>query len=243
MPCWAAHTGATSGSSTTRAETNGRLSPMAAAWPISGISLERGLEVGGLIVLAAGGDDQLLLAVDDAEVAVVVDLADVAGVQPAVLVERLGGLLRVVEVALEDVAAPADHLAVVGQISTSHPGERPADGAGLDLEPARRSSGRSSRTCRRSRTAARRWPGTSVISCGRDRRGAGDGDLALVEAEQRADRGRTPRRRGTGRWRCSSSVAVPQVIVSPDGRSPPRPPRRTSRPSSGSAASAAVTPA
>ena len=40
--------------------------------------LERRLEVGGADVLAAGGDDQLLLAVDDLEVAVLVEFADVA---------------------------------------------------------------------------------------------------------------------------------------------------------------------
>jgi hypothetical protein len=60
--------------------------------------LERRLEVGGADVLAAGGDDQFLLAVDDAQVAVVVDLADVTGVEPAVVVERLG-VFRLVEVA------------------------------------------------------------------------------------------------------------------------------------------------
>ena len=85
--CALAHTGATSGSSTTSAETNGRWSPMAHAWPIERDRLERGLEVGRADVLAAGGDDQLLLAVDDAEVAVVVELADVARVQPTVVVE------------------------------------------------------------------------------------------------------------------------------------------------------------
>ena len=74
--------------------------------------LEGGLEVRRADVLAAGGDDQLLLAVDDREVAVLVDLADVAGVEPAVVVEGLGRLLRVVEVALEDVAAAADDLVV-----------------------------------------------------------------------------------------------------------------------------------
>ena len=47
------------------------------------------LEHGRRDVLAAGGDDQLLLAAGDAHEAVVVDLADVAGVEPAVGVERL----------------------------------------------------------------------------------------------------------------------------------------------------------
>ena len=56
------------------------------AWPISGLArLERGLDVRGRHVLAGRVDDQLLLAVDDLQVAVVVELADVAGVQPAVV--------------------------------------------------------------------------------------------------------------------------------------------------------------
>ena len=51
MPCSLAHTGATSGSSTTRAETNGRLSPMAAAWPTSGIILSAASRLAGLMFL------------------------------------------------------------------------------------------------------------------------------------------------------------------------------------------------
>ena len=77
--------------------------------------LELGLEVGRADVLAAGGDDQLLLAVDDLEVAVVVELADVAGVQPAVVVERLGGLLGLVEVAANTLPPRQQHLAVLGE--------------------------------------------------------------------------------------------------------------------------------
>ena len=62
---------------------NGRWSPMAAACPTSGIIFQGRLQVGGAHVFAAGRDDQLLLAVDDAQVgAGVVQLADVSGVQP-----------------------------------------------------------------------------------------------------------------------------------------------------------------
>ena len=52
-------------------------------------------------VLAAGGDDQVLLAVGDAQEALGVELADVAGVQPAVGVDRLGGGALVLAVAVE----------------------------------------------------------------------------------------------------------------------------------------------
>ena len=66
----------------------GRRSPITQAWPMSGLRrLERRLDVRRRHVLAGGVDDQLLLAVDDREVAVGVELADVAGVQPAVGVD------------------------------------------------------------------------------------------------------------------------------------------------------------
>ena len=147
--------------------------------------LQRRLEVGRADVLAAGGDDQLLLAVDDPEVAVVVELADVAGVQPAVVVERLGGLLRLVEVAEEDVAAPADHLAVLGERHLDA-GHRRADRARLHLvgRPGHRAGALGHAVDLRQRHADRPEPGEQL---GRDRRGAGDGEVELVEAEHLAD--------------------------------------------------------
>ena len=215
-PCCAAHTGATSGSSTTSAETNGRWSPMARGLADERDHLERRLEVGGADVLAAGGDDQLLLAVDDAEVAVVVDLADVAGVQPAVGVEGLGGLLGIVEVALEHVAAPADDLAVVGELHLA-PGDGRADRAGLDLVRRPRSSGPAfSRHAvdLRQRHADGAEPAEQV---GGDRGGAGDGELAAASSPRSSRTAGTPPRRGTPRWRSSSSVAVPQSMRLDDG--------------------------
>src|SRR3954454_18757291 len=74
--------------------------------------LQRRLDVGRRDVLAAGRDDELLLPVDDAQVAVLVELTDVAGVQPAVLVERLTGAFRVVEIALEHDRSAAQYFAV-----------------------------------------------------------------------------------------------------------------------------------
>ena len=76
-----------------------------------------------------------------AQVAVVVELADVAGVERAVGVERLGRLLRVVEVAEEHVAAAAAHLAVVGEEHVDA-GEGHADGARPSPCTAPTSSGR-----------------------------------------------------------------------------------------------------
>ena len=60
-------------------------------------------------VLAAA-DDHVLDAVDDPQVAVLVEDADVAGVQPAVG-DRLDGVGGPVEIAAHDVGAADDHLA------------------------------------------------------------------------------------------------------------------------------------
>ena len=58
-----------------------------------GVLVEDLLDLARVDVVAAA-DDELLLAVDDEEVAVLVDAADVAGAEPAVGVDRLGGRLR-----------------------------------------------------------------------------------------------------------------------------------------------------
>src|SRR5437667_188476 len=57
--------------------------------------------------------DQLLEAVDDREVAVRVDMPDVARVQPPVGVDRLGGRLRIAEVAAHDLRAAEADLAIL----------------------------------------------------------------------------------------------------------------------------------
>ena len=67
------------------------------------------LDLGAVDVLAAG-DDHVLGPVDEVHVAVVVHVAEVAGVVPAVD-ERGGRLLGLVPVADHDVLAPDDHLA------------------------------------------------------------------------------------------------------------------------------------
>ena len=56
------------------------------------------LDLDAVDVLAAA-DDHVLLAVGDEEEALVVEVADVAGVEPAVGVDRLGGGLGLVPVA------------------------------------------------------------------------------------------------------------------------------------------------
>ena len=105
------------------------------------VPLQLVLDQGGRDVLAAGGDDQLLLPVGDLQEAVGVELADVAGVQPAVGVERLAGPLRVLVVAAHHQRAADQHLAVVGDPHL-HAGERLADRAGAGVGRARRASRR-----------------------------------------------------------------------------------------------------
>ena len=93
------------------------------------VRLEHRFDLAGRDVLATA-DDEVLLAVDQHEVAVVVEVADVTGPQPAVL-QRGGGLGRLVQVTAHDVRTSRDHLAVVPD------GERPAVGVDdADLEPA-----------------------------------------------------------------------------------------------------------
>ena len=76
-----------------------------------GGELQLVLELRRRDVLAAGGDDDVLHAVGDLEIALVVDEADVAGMQPAVA-QRLGGFVRLVVVAHEDVRAAQQDLAL-----------------------------------------------------------------------------------------------------------------------------------
>src|SRR5437660_1376066 len=94
--------------------------------------LQLGLDVGRRHVLAGRVDDQLLLAVDDLQEAVLIELADVAGQQEAVLVERLLGLLGLVAVALHHHAAADEHLAVVRELDLDSRSRR-AHGPDLDV--------------------------------------------------------------------------------------------------------------
>src|SRR5437868_12686127 len=63
-------------------------------------------------VLAAGGDDDVLLAIRDAQEAVF-DRADVAGMEPPIGVDYLGRRFRFLVVALHHVRALRQDLAVV----------------------------------------------------------------------------------------------------------------------------------
>src|SRR5690606_25131090 len=90
-------------------------------------------------VFAAGRDDQVFFAIGDAkEVAGL--LADITGVEPAVLVEGLGRGFGVLVVALEHVAAAHADLAVLGDLDLGA-GQRPADPTDLELVGRRHGRG------------------------------------------------------------------------------------------------------
>ena len=76
-------------------------------------------------VLAAGGDDQILLSVGDLEETVRVEQAHVTGMEPAFAVQRLRGGLRLPVVARHDVGTPGDDLAIRSDPHL-HPRNRPA---------------------------------------------------------------------------------------------------------------------
>ena len=87
-------------------------------------------------VLAAGGDEDVLLAVDDLQEAVVGEAADVAGLEPAVVGEGLAGGLGILVVAGEDDRAAGEDLAVLGELAAR------TEGKGLPTVSKRKASGR-----------------------------------------------------------------------------------------------------
>ena len=90
--------------------------------------LEAVLDLRRRDVLAAGGDDHVLLAVGDRQEALLVDRADVAGVEPAVGVDGGGGGVGVLVVAGEHGRRAREDLAVLGDPQLDAL-ERLADGA------------------------------------------------------------------------------------------------------------------
>ena len=141
----------------------------------------------GVEVLAAGGDDDVLLAAGDLEEAVVVELADVAGVQPAVD-QRVGGRLGVLPVLPEDIGPPHQDLVVVLGDPDLDARQRLADRA--ELEVVERADGADAGGLGHAPALHHRHPGRveELEDLRRDRRGAAD-RLAHVAAEQLADLG------------------------------------------------------
>ena len=84
----------------------------------------------GRDVAPARGLDQVLLPVGDLQVAVPVDLPDVAGVEPPAGLEHRGRLLGLPVVPVRDVRAASEDLPVLGDLQVD-PGERPPHGPEL----------------------------------------------------------------------------------------------------------------
>ena len=112
-----------------------------------GVGVEELLDLPRVHVLAAA-DDHVLDAADDVEVAVGVHHREVAGVHPAVGVDRLGGALGVVPVAEHHRVAARAELARLA----------PADGGARTRgrRPSPRRAGGPARPCRRACRADRR---------------------------------------------------------------------------------------
>ena len=148
--------------------------------------LERVLDRRRRHVLAVGVDDQLLLAVGDAQEALGVDLADVAGVEPPLGVDHLRGLLLLVPVALHDVGPLGEDLAVVGDLDLRRPAmARPTVPS---LTCSRAVDGDHRRGLREAVALVDRDAGApeELGDVARQRRAAGDGEVE-ASAEPRLD--------------------------------------------------------
>ena len=87
--------------------------------------LEHVLEVLRRDVLPAGGNDHVLLAIGDGQEAVLVERADVSGVEPAVSRERGSRRRLVIQVAREHGRPAEQDLAVLGQLQLDAGDRRP----------------------------------------------------------------------------------------------------------------------
>jgi len=77
-------------------------------------------------VLASGGDDDILFPVGDAQVPVLVDFADVAGMEPPVLRQDLFGVSGPVVIPLHHLRPPDQHLAIIRDFALGPRERRPA---------------------------------------------------------------------------------------------------------------------
>ena len=155
----------------------------------------------------AAGDDEILHAVDDPHPAVVVDRADVAGVEPTVGVERFRGPGRIEPVAAHHHRAAHEDLAVGGPMRAS----APSIGTPSSAKPPHVSESPYASTTARRRLGAR-------SQRGRARRAADDHAAELVQrrarVEQPPQRGRDERhdRRAFGA-RCAGDAVEVEAVV------------------------------
>ena len=141
-----------SGSMVISAPMNGLASPTTIAWLISGCARSWSSSTAGATFLPPAVTMSLLLAAGDRQEAVVVDRAEIAGLEPAVGERLVGGLL-VAPVAAEHHAAAHQQLAVVGD-AHAVAGHQLSDGP--DLEAADLVDGDAPRWSRSGRSP-RRW--------------------------------------------------------------------------------------
>ncbi len=157
---------------------------------------QRVLDERGRDGLAAGGDEEVARAVDEAQAAVA-PFADVAGAHPAVGAEHGLGGLRVVPVALEQVGRAHQDLAVLGELHLEALGDRadvarPRERPALSGDDAARRLGLAVHLAH---VDAQHVPHRHGL--GGQRRAARDHQLQVVEAdlvEHRAEHGGAPGR-------------------------------------------------
>ena len=78
------------------------------------MAIDRAFDFGGINILAAG-DDHVLHPVMDEEIAVLVEITRIAGMDPAVLGQRAGGRIGQVPIAQHIVRRPGDNFAHLAQ--------------------------------------------------------------------------------------------------------------------------------
>src|SRR3972149_4649357 len=79
-------------------------------------------------LLAARRDDQVFLAVGDAEKSLTIDLSDIARMKPPIPIDGLFGRLRIPIIALKDIRSPKQDLAILANAAL-HPVQRQPNGA------------------------------------------------------------------------------------------------------------------
>src|SRR5215471_13363215 len=80
-----------------------------------GVSLQEVFQILRRDILAASGDDEILLPVGDAQKAVVVDLANISGGKPPILQKYLGRLCWPLVIAFGNVGATGEDFPVEGE--------------------------------------------------------------------------------------------------------------------------------
>mmetsp|Transcript_43693 Transcript_43693/g.76019 ORF Transcript_43693/g.76019 Transcript_43693/m.76019 type:complete len:433 (-) Transcript_43693:428-1726(-) len=171
----------------------------------------------GRHILTTGRDDQLFDATGDLHEArgthdvvvhVAVEHSHITTVQVALVVDGLGGLVRHVHVAHEDVAAAVAQLARGGHNDALSTLQRAAAGADLPALLSRHGVGAGALRLAEHLVHRDVQTGKVVQSVGRDRRGSGEAPLGLVETQSLLDVGQNNRVGRAVAARRATTVAV-----------------------------------